>query len=80
MLDPIHPMGILTVAAEAVTMPGLGAAPLCPTLLGRDGGAGEPGEGKAAWVGQAVGVHKWQLAVVVGRAPIWLQQPAGAQQ
>lgn len=80
MLVPIHPMGILPVGPMPVAAQGLGAAPLPPMLLGRDGGSKEQGEGRAASTGQAMGVRAWHLAVVVGRAPNWLQQPAGARQ
>lgn len=80
MLDPMHPMGILAVAPMPVTMLGLGAAPLSPTLLGEMVGLESRERGRQHGVGQAMGVHNWQFAVVVGRAPIWLQQPAGARQ
>lgn len=44
MLDPIHPMGIPAVGPLPAAVPGLGAVPLSPMLLGK--GAGGRGAGK----------------------------------
>lgn len=63
-----------------MAIPGLGAVPLPRTLLGRDEGAREWGEGKAVRTGQVMGVCKRHLTLVVGRAPIQLQQPVGSRQ
>lgn len=70
-------MGILAVGPMPVAVPGLVSVLLPPMLLGRDGEAGEQGQGKGARMGQAMGVCKRHLSAKVERAPIWLQQPAG---